>query len=41
VLTDLVEPWTPPHLHEQRLDATLREIRRRAREFFNRLFGSA
>jgi hypothetical protein len=24
----------------KRLDATLREIRRRTREFFNRLFGS-
>ena len=41
VLTDLVKRWTPPHLHEQRLDATLREIRRRTREFFNRLFGNA
>jgi glutamate-ammonia-ligase adenylyltransferase len=41
VLTGLVKRWTPPHLHEQRLDATLREIRRRTREFFNRLFGSA
>jgi glutamate-ammonia-ligase adenylyltransferase len=41
VLTDLVKRWTPEHLHQQRLDATLREIRRRTREFFNRLFGSA
>ena len=40
VLTDLVKRWTPPHLHEQRLDATLKEIRRRTREFFNRLFGA-
>jgi glutamate-ammonia-ligase adenylyltransferase len=41
VLTGLVKRWTPPHLHEQRLDVTLREIRHRTREFFNRLFGSA
>jgi glutamate-ammonia-ligase adenylyltransferase len=41
VLTGLVKRWTPPHLHQQRLDATLREIRHRTREFFNRLFGSA
>ena len=41
VLTDLVKRWTPEHLHQQRLDATLREIRHRTREFFNRLFGSA
>jgi glutamate-ammonia-ligase adenylyltransferase len=41
VLTDLVKRWTPEHLHEQRLDATLREIRRRTREFFKRLFGGA
>ena len=41
VLTGLVKRWTPPHLHEQRLDATLREIRQRTREFFKRLFGSA
>ena len=41
VLTDLVKRWTPEHLHEQRLDATLREIRRRTREFIKRLFGSA
>jgi glutamate-ammonia-ligase adenylyltransferase len=41
VLTDLVKRWTPEHLHQQRLDATLREIRQHTREFFNRLFGSA
>jgi len=41
VLTDLVKRWTPPHLHEQRLDATLRQIRQRTREYFNRLFGSS
>jgi glutamate-ammonia-ligase adenylyltransferase len=41
VLTGLVKRWTPEHLHQQRLDATLKEIRRRTRDFFNRLFGSA
>jgi glutamate-ammonia-ligase adenylyltransferase len=40
-LTELVRRWTPEHLHRQRLDATLTEIRRRTREFFNRLFGRA
>ena len=39
VLTELVKRWTPEHLHGERLDATLREIRRRTREFFDRLFG--
>jgi hypothetical protein len=34
-----VKRWTPEHLHQQRLDVTLREIRRRTREYFNRLFG--
>ncbi|MBV9744152.1 MAG: glutamine-synthetase adenylyltransferase, partial [Acidobacteriia bacterium] len=38
MLSELVKHWTPEHLHKQRLDATLREIRRRTREFFNRLF---
>ena len=38
VLTNLVQRWTPEHLHQQRLDVTLREIRRRTREYFNRLF---
>ena len=38
ILTNLVNRWTPEHLHEGRLDATLREIRRRTREFFKRLF---
>jgi glutamate-ammonia-ligase adenylyltransferase len=41
VLTDLVKRWTPAHLHEQPLDVTLQEIRRRTREFFDRLFGGA
>jgi glutamate-ammonia-ligase adenylyltransferase len=39
MLTDLVKRWTPAHLHRQRLDVTLREIRKRTREFFHRLFG--
>jgi glutamate-ammonia-ligase adenylyltransferase len=39
VLTDLVKRWTPEHLHGQRIDATLREIRGRTRDFFHRLFG--
>ena len=41
VLTELVNRWTPAHLHEQPLDITLGEIRRRTREFFQRLFGDA
>jgi [glutamine synthetase] adenylyltransferase / [glutamine synthetase]-adenylyl-L-tyrosine phosphorylase len=41
VLTDLVKRWTPDRLHEQPLDITLGEIRRRTREFFERLFGGA
>jgi hypothetical protein len=41
VLTELVKRWTPAHLHEQALDVTLGEIRRRTREFFERLFGAA
>jgi glutamate-ammonia-ligase adenylyltransferase len=41
VLTELVKRWTPAHLHEQPLDVTLGEIRRRTREFFQRLFGEA
>jgi glutamate-ammonia-ligase adenylyltransferase len=41
VLTELVKRWTPAHLHEKPLDVTLLEIRRRTREFFERLFGAA
>jgi glutamate-ammonia-ligase adenylyltransferase len=41
VLTGLVKRWTPAHLHEKPLDITLDEIRRRTREFFQRLFGGA
>jgi len=39
VLTNLVKRWTPEHLNQQRIDITLREIRQRTREFFNRMFG--
>jgi glutamate-ammonia-ligase adenylyltransferase len=39
VLTALVNRWAPEHLRKQRLDATLREVRTRTREHFNRLFG--
>ena len=39
VLTNLVRRWTPEHLHHQRIDTTLGEIRHRTREFFHRLFG--
>jgi glutamate-ammonia-ligase adenylyltransferase len=38
ILTDLVKRWTPDHLHRERLDATLHEIRRRTREYFRRVF---
>ncbi|MBV9508337.1 MAG: glutamine-synthetase adenylyltransferase [Acidobacteriia bacterium] len=38
LLTHLVKRWTPSHLAVQRLDVTLRDLRRRTREFFNRLF---
>jgi glutamate-ammonia-ligase adenylyltransferase len=39
VLTDLVKRWTPERLHQERIDVTLRAIRHRTRDFFNRLFG--
>ena len=39
VLTELVKRWTPERLHAQPLDVTLREIRGRTREFFDRVFG--
>jgi glutamate-ammonia-ligase adenylyltransferase len=39
VLTDLVKRWTPEHLHGQRIDATLHEIRAHTRNYFHRLFG--
>jgi glutamate-ammonia-ligase adenylyltransferase len=37
-LAELVRRWTPPHLHQQRLDVTLREIREHTRSFFDRIF---
>ncbi len=39
ILTSLVRRWTPPHLHQERIDATLRDIRKRTRAFFDGLFG--
>jgi glutamate-ammonia-ligase adenylyltransferase len=38
-LTNLVKRWTPEHLHQQRIDAALHEIRMRTRAFFERTFG--
>src|SRR5215471_2423146 len=38
-LTNLVKRWTPARLHERPLDVTLRQIRTRTREFFDRVFG--
>jgi glutamate-ammonia-ligase adenylyltransferase len=38
MLTELVERWTPEHLHDQPLAAELEQIRGRTREFFDRLF---
>ena len=40
-LANLVRRWTPAHLHEQPLDETLAQIRRRTRRYFQRLFGAA
>lgn len=39
ILTNLVERWTPEELHGQRIEVTLRDIRKRTRDFFNRFFG--
>jgi glutamate-ammonia-ligase adenylyltransferase len=39
VLTSLVNRWIPESLRGQPLDDTLRDIRQRTREYFNRLFG--
>jgi len=39
VLTDLVRRWIPENLRSQRLDASLADIRRGTRAYFNRLFG--
>jgi glutamate-ammonia-ligase adenylyltransferase len=38
-LASLVKRWTPAHLHQQRIDAALHDIRGRTREFFERTFG--
>jgi glutamate-ammonia-ligase adenylyltransferase len=37
-LTHLVERWASSQFRGERLDATLSEVRRRTRDFFNRLF---
>ena len=39
ILAELVRRWTPAHLHDQRLDRKLGEIRQKTREFFDRVFG--
>jgi [glutamine synthetase] adenylyltransferase / [glutamine synthetase]-adenylyl-L-tyrosine phosphorylase len=39
VLNALVRRWTPAHLHTDNLEVSLRDIRRRTRDFFNVLFG--
>ena len=39
VLTELVRRWTPPGLNDQPLTAKLAQVRKRTREFFDRLFG--
>jgi glutamate-ammonia-ligase adenylyltransferase len=38
-LGKLVNRWIPSDLHAERLDATLRQIRGRTRDFFNGVFG--
>jgi glutamate-ammonia-ligase adenylyltransferase len=38
VLTELVRRWTPAHMNDQPLAAKLSQVRRRTREFFDRLF---
>jgi [glutamine synthetase] adenylyltransferase / [glutamine synthetase]-adenylyl-L-tyrosine phosphorylase len=38
VLTNLVRRWAPASLEARRLDAALRDIRRRTREFFDHVF---
>jgi len=38
VLTELVQRWTPPRLHNRPLDEQLALIRTRTREYFDRLF---
>jgi hypothetical protein len=38
VLTELVHRWTPAHMNDQSLAARLSQVRKRTREFFDRLF---
>jgi glutamate-ammonia-ligase adenylyltransferase len=38
VLTELVRRWTPPHMNDRPLNAKLAQVRKRTREFFDRLF---
>jgi glutamate-ammonia-ligase adenylyltransferase len=38
VLTELVRRWTPEHLHDQRLDTELAQIRSGTRALFQRMF---
>ena len=38
VLADLVGRWTPGQSHERSLDAKLKQIRQRTRQFFDRVF---
>jgi glutamate-ammonia-ligase adenylyltransferase len=40
VLTELVRRWTPDHLHDQRLDVELAQIRAGTRTLFDRLFST-
>jgi glutamate-ammonia-ligase adenylyltransferase len=39
-LTELVRRWTPDHLHDQRLDVELAQVRAGTRALFDRLFAS-
>ncbi|PYT20235.1 MAG: hypothetical protein DMG57_42860, partial [Acidobacteria bacterium] len=39
VLRELVDRWTPEHLHDRSLDAQLARIREGTRQFFDRIFG--
>jgi [glutamine synthetase] adenylyltransferase / [glutamine synthetase]-adenylyl-L-tyrosine phosphorylase len=39
VLTELVHRWTPPAMNDQPLTEKLAQVRKRTREFFDRLFG--
>jgi glutamate-ammonia-ligase adenylyltransferase len=38
-LANMVERWTPDHLHDQPLELELAQIQSRTREYFERLFG--